>query len=329
VNRVKLLSFTLGGALLWSGLAEAQTTQASPSKKTPSPAPAATSTPAPVPSGITAPPDPNKVVLTIGDEKITAGQFDKLVQTFPPQLQAAATGPQRRQFIEQYAQLKLAAKEAERRNIDKKPEVQSQLAIQRDSLLAQSLYQDLMNSVKVTDADIQKYYDTHKNEFETVKAHHILIRFKGSPVPLGKDKKELTDEEALSKAKEVEKRLAAGEDFTKVAKEDSDDSGTPGGDLGTFSKGQMVPAFDQAAFTLPVGKVSDPVKTQFGYHIIRVDARDTKTLDQARTEIEQKVKPELARTEIEGLRAKNNVVIDEEFFKAPTPPASATPPAKQ
>ena len=324
MNRVTFLTFTLGGALLWCGLAEAQTTQASPSSQQPSTAPSTGS--APVSSGITAPPDPNKVVLSIGEEKYTASQFDTLVKTFPPQLQQLAMGPQRRQFIEQFVQLRLASKEAERRNLDKRPDIQEQLAIQRDNILAQSLYQQMINDTKVTDADIEKYYNEHKSEFESAKAHHVLIRFKGSMMPLGKDKKELTEEEALAKAKEVQKRLLAGEDFTKVAKEESDDSGTPGGDLGNFTRGQMVPAFDQAVFSQEIGKVGEPVKTQFGYHIIRVDSREGKTLADAKADIERKIKPELARKEIEGLKAKNNVVIDDTFFK-PTPPPAGAPSA--
>ncbi len=294
-----------------------------------SPAPAASHTAAsspagagPVSSGIAAPVDPNKVVLSIDGENMTAGQFDTMIKAFPPQVQAAATGAQRHAFIEQYVQLKVAAKEAERLNLQAKPDVKMQLAIQHDNVLAGALYQDLLANVKVTDADVQKYYDEHKSEYETAKAHHILIRFKGSPVPLGKDKKELTEDEALAKAKEVQKRLMAGEDFAKVAKAESDDTSSQSGDLGEFKHGQMVGAFDTAVFSLPIGKVSDPVKTQFGYHIIRVDSRTTKTLAEAKPDIEKKLRPEIAKKEMDGLKVKDKVVIDEAFF---TPPAGSAP----
>ena len=309
-----------------SGLMPAQTPAPSTPSSAPAPPAVGAGSPAPVASSITAPPDPNKVVLTIGPDKMTVAQFEMMLKAFPPQLQAAANGPQRHQFVEQYVQLRLAAQEAERRGLDKKAEVQEQMAIQHDNLLAQSLYQELIATVKVTDAEVEKYYNEHKNEFETCKAHHILIRFKGSQVPAGKDKKELSDEEALAKAKEIQKKLEGGADFATVAKAESDDtgSGANGGDLGSFSHGSMVKPFDDAAFSLPIGKISDPVKTPFGYHIIRVDSRETKTLAEVKPEIEKKLGPDIARKEVEGLKDKTIVIIDDQFFASkpvgPPPP---------
>lgn len=274
-----------------------------------------------VDSGISAPTDPNKVVLDINGDKMTAGQFNDMLKAFPPQVQQLANGPKRHDFIEQYIQLKLAAKEAERLNIGSTPAVREQIAIQRDNVLAGALYQDLLAKITISDADVQKYYDEHKSEYETVKAQHILIRFKGSPVPLGKDKKDLTEEEALAKAKEAQKRLLAGEDFAKVQKEMTDDTTGP---LPPFSHNQMVKEFDEAAFSLPVGKISDPVKTQFGYHIIKVESHDTKTMEQAKPEIVQKLKPDAVKKQMDALRSKGNVVVDEAFFKAPAAPPATT-----
>lgn len=305
-----------------AGMASAQVTKPTP-PTTPAPSADASKDAAPAASGIMAPTDPNKVVLDIAGDKMTAAQFDEMLKAFPPQIRQAATGPQRHQFIEQYVQLRLAAKEAEKRNLEAKPEVKEQLAIQHDSVLSQALYQDMVATLKVSDADVQKYYDEHKGEFETAKAHHILIAFKGSPVQ-PKDKKELTEDEALAKAKDVQKRLLAGEDMTKLAKEVSDDTSSPTGDLGQFSHGQMVPAFDTAAFSLPVGKISDPVKSNFGYHIIRVDSRESKPLAEVKPQIEQKLRTELAKKEMEGLRAKNTVYVDDAYFKAPGPSGGPT-----
>ena len=318
MNRVTLQTITLGSALAFTGLLGAQT----PAPVTPKTSTASPTSAGPVNSGIAAPVDPNKVVLSIDGDNMTAAQFDNMIKAFPPQVQAAAKGPQRHTFIEQYVQLIVAAKEAERLNLQAKPEVKQQISIQRDNVLAGALYQDMLANVKVSDADVQKYYDDHKNEFETAKAHHVLIRFKGSPVPLGKDKKELTEDEALAKAKEVQKRLLAGEDFAKVATAESDDTSSQGGDLNEFKHGQMVGEFDKAVFSLPVGKISDPIKTQFGYHIIRVDSRTTKTLAEVKPDIEKKLRPELAKKEMDDLKVKEKVVIDEAFF---TPPPGSGP----
>ena len=310
----------IAGAFAATGLVSAQTPKPATPKTSPATSPstpdAGSKSAAPVDSAIAAPVDPNKVVLTVDGDKMTAGQFDEMLKGFSPQVQQMANGPQRHDFVENLIRLKLASKEAERLGMASKPGIVQQIAIQREQVLAGALYQDLSTSLKFSDADFQKYYDEHKGDFETVKADHILIRFKGSAMPLGKGKKELSEEEALAKAKEVEKRLAAGEDFAKVQKEESDDTTGP---LPPFTHGQMVKEFDQAAFSLPIGKVSDPVKTAFGYHIIKVASRDTKTLEQAKPEITAKLRPEMIKKEIEDLRAKGNVTMDENFFKSPTP----------
>ena len=315
MNRSTIQTLLFSGVLVGTSALSGQTS--TPTKPAASPkAPAAATPGNPVDSGITASTDPSKVVLDINGEKMTAGQFNDLLKSFPPQVQQQASGPKRHEFAEQFIQLKIAAQEAQHENLQDSPAIKEQLAIQRDNVLAGALYQKMLADVNVSDADIQKYYDAHKSEFETVKAEHILIRFKGSAVPVGKDKKDLTDEEALAKAKEVQKRLLAGEDFAKVQKEETDDTSGP---LPPFSHGQMVKEFDAAAFSLPIGKISDPVKTQFGYHIIKVISRDSKTLEQAKPEFIAKLRQEEVKKEIDALREKASVTMDENFFKAPGP----------
>lgn len=260
--------------------------------------------------------DPNKVVLQIGDEKITAAQYDQLVNALPQQYQKAARGPQKRQIAEQMVQLKVLSQEAEKRSVDQQPLVKQQLAFDRQNVLAGALYNELVKNVKVDDAAIKAYYDAHKAEFESVKAEHILVRFKGSAVPLRTGQKELTDEEALAKVQELRKQLLAGADFAAMAKSDSDDSGSGanGGDLGTFKHGQMVGAFETAAFSLPVGQLSEPVKTQFGYHLIKVESKQTRTLEEAKAEIVDKLRPEIAKKEVDELRKKASVTFDDAYF---------------
>lgn len=289
------------------------------------PAPALQAPPPPA-----APPtDPNQVVITVGDEKITAAQYDELVSSLPDQYQQFARGQGKRQFAENVIQLKLLSKEAEKRKLDQSAKVQSQLAFQRQNILAQVMFQEFQNTAKVDDAAVQKYYDEHKSDYEGLRARHILIRVAGAPMPAPEGKKELTDEEALAKANAIVKRLAAGEDFAAIAKKESDDtqSGAQGGDLGSFKRGMMVPPFEQAAFALPVGKVSDPVKTPFGYHIIRVDAKENKTLAEVRPEIEKKIRPEIARKEIDTMRSDAKVVLNEGYF-GPAQPTLPPGPAK-
>jgi peptidyl-prolyl cis-trans isomerase C len=305
--------------LLLGSVAFAQAPAPAPAPK-PKPATAAKPKPAaskPVPAATpaAAPAQSEKIVLAIGEEKMTAAQWEEFLAGFPAQLQAAAQGPGKRQVVEQLVSMKVLAQEGRRRKIDQTPAFKAQLAMQVENLLAGTLYREMSANAKVTEADGRKYYDEHKGEYERVKARHILIRFKGSAVPAG-DKKELSDEEALEKTKAIRARIAGGEDFGAIAKAESDDtgSGANGGDLNFFSRGQMVGPFDQAAFSLPEGQLSEPVKTQFGYHLILVEKHETKSYEEALPDIEKKLGPELTQKAIDDLRAKTPVTIDETFF---------------
>ncbi len=154
---------------------------------------------------------------------------------------------------------------------------QKQLEELRVHLLKTYAISKLVNSVKVSDEDLQAHYEQNKAMFmsqETVKASHILV----------------ADEE---KANQLYDEIAGGKDFAEVAKENSTcPSKERGGDLGFFGRGQMVPEFENAAFALNVGEVSKPVKSQFGYHIILLaDKNDKKqlTLDEVRPELEKQL----------------------------------------
>lgn len=125
--------------------------------------------------------------------------------------------------------------------------------------------------IKVTDEELKEYYDNYKPE---IKARHILV----------------ADE---AKAKEVIEKLNSGAKFEDLAKEYSTDtaSAANGGDLGWFGAGAMVPAFEEAAYALEVNKISEPVKSDFGYHIIQVTEKKEKpSFEDMKAEIEQKVK---------------------------------------
>jgi parvulin-like peptidyl-prolyl isomerase len=287
--------------------------------------------PAPAPSGPVKPPQPDKVILTIGTTKLTEAQYETLVAALPQQYQTYAHGAGKRQFAESLAQLVILSGEAEKRNLDKEPKVQEQIKFQRENLLAQAMFEDLQNAIKVDDDAVARFYDAHKNEYESIKAKHILIRVKGAPMPGAEGKPELTDEQALAKAQEIRKKLVAGGDFAAIAKADSDDTGSAqqGGDLGEFRRGMMVPPFETAAFALKIGEISEPVKTPFGYHIIVVQEHKLKTLADVKPDIEKNLRPEMARKAVQDLRDKSNVQIDDEFFgpATPTPPAAGAPPA--
>ncbi len=259
------------------------------------------------------------VVLTVGTEKITKSQFERLLDALPEQQKALASSPDgKRKLAEQYAEMKALVQEAKAKKLDQTPIVQTRIGLQSDQVLAGAAYQGL-GDAKPSDADLKAYYDQHKSEWETVKGRHILIRFQGSRVPLKLNQKDLSDEEALAKAKDLRAKIVAGAKFDEIAKAESDDtgSGANGGDLGEFSRGQMVPEFENAAFAQKVGEVGEPVKSAFGYHIIQIQEHATKTLDQAKPEIEEKMKPEMAAKGLEELKKKTAITLSDAYFGKP------------
>jgi parvulin-like peptidyl-prolyl isomerase len=303
--------------LALSGFAAAAIAQppspAAPPKTAPgTPAPPGIS-PAPAPESNLA---PDAVVLTIGEQKITRAQFETLLSALAQNGKPAATPAAKREVAKQFGDLETMAQEARKRKLDASAEVKQMMAIQSDSFLANTLAKRVTDEAQFTELDLRSYYNSNKGEFEDAQGSHILIRFKGSSVPLKPNQKDLTDEEALAKAQDLRKKILAGADFATLAKAESDDtsSGTKGGDLGTFKHGQMVPAFDQAAFSLPVGELSEPVKTQFGYHIIKITSRNAKTFEEAKPLIEKDLKPKLAREAIEKVKAQTPVTLNDAYF---------------
>jgi peptidyl-prolyl cis-trans isomerase C len=173
--------------------------------------------------------------------------------------------------------------------------------------------QEIVSKIVVTPEEVKKFYDSNPDLFkapEMVRASHILVKV---------DKNATADEKAkaLEKIKGLQKRVKGGEDFAKVAKEASDcPSKENGGDLDFFRKGDMAPAFEQAAFSMKQGEISDIVETEFGYHIIKVTDRKEPgvvSFDEIKSRIEQQLKSDKISQEIpnyvETLKSKSKIEI--------------------
>ena len=289
---------------------------------------AAPAAPAPKPATATAA-DADPVIMSAGTVSVHKSEFEAALKTLPAEYQAMTSQPAgRKQFADDYLRMRLLAAEGAKAGLQNDPDVVNQLGLMRENLLATAELKKIDTTITVSDAEIQKAYADGAKEYEQVKARHILIAPKGSAAAQP-GKKELTDEEAKAKAEDLRKQIAAGASFEELAKKESDDvgSGARGGDLGSFGHGQMVPEFEQAAFSAKVGDVTPVVKTQFGYHIIKVEAHDSTPLEQVRPTIEKNLKQTKLHAALDAMKDSAHPTYDDAYFAPPPPPPAATTPA--
>ena len=239
-----------------------------------------------------------KVIATVGGHQITEAEVEAFIRSLPREQQAYASHPDfRKQCEEQLIAVYAFAKYGEEEKIDETEEFKSVMENARKDILAQMAMRKLFATVNVTDDEIKEYYEANKGKYSkgaSVHAKHILV-----------DNEE--------KCTELLNAITSGEKvFEDVAKESSTcPSGANGGDLGEFGKGQMVKEFEDAAFAAEIGHVVGPVKTQFGYHLIKVEdkkeAEDAKLDDvkeQIKSEIMQKKQQEAYTAKVEELKKK-------------------------
>jgi parvulin-like peptidyl-prolyl isomerase len=239
---------------------------------------------------------------------ITAGEYDHIIDSMPAQYQTAARGPNRTQFVSTVVQMLVLAQEGRRQKLEQDPQFQSLVRFQTDNMLATAVASQLGKSNKPDEAQLKQYYDDHKADYEQAKASHILVRFQGSQATVRPGQKDLTEAEALAKIQALRQRIEGGEDCAK------------GGDLGTVGHGQTVAPFDLAMFALKPGELSQPVKTAFGYHLIKATSFESKSFESVRSEIEAKLAPPLMQKVIGDLVKKASVTLDPDYFP-PVPPA--------
>jgi peptidyl-prolyl cis-trans isomerase C len=228
-------------------------------------------------------------------------------------------------LVQFMADMILVSKAADDKRLGDNVDFKRKLDFARKKLLMEALLAQT-GKAALTDAAMHQVYDEAVKQLgneEEVHARHILIR--AAP---GDDK---ASKEAEDKIKAIIVRLNKGEDFAKVASEVTEDpSGKAnGGDLGYFAKDQMVPEFSEVAFKLDKGKISGPVKTQFGWHVIKVEDKRAKappTFDEVKGQLEQYVTRKAQADLVTSLRASAKI---ERLDKPATPatPAAPTAPA--
>ncbi len=202
----------------------------------------------------------DKILATVGTLQITERDVNEFLASLGQRGQMYNNPEGRRAILQQLIGNKLLLLDAKRNLFEAEPAFKEQLSRLKDNLLTSYAGEKAISGVTVNEAETKEYYEAHKAEFvsgETVNASHILVD---------------TEEKAI----EIYNEIASGKkSFEDAAKEYSScPSKDNGGNLGDFGRGQMVPEFDTAVFEMEVGSVTEaPVKTQFGYHLIKLNSK--------------------------------------------------------
>jgi len=250
-------------------------------------------------------------VAKVGSVTITQDDVNREIKGLPDQIQKMFQGPEgAERFVDELVKKEILYQEAKKKGFESNPEYQKKLEeFKKLTLISLLLDKEIAEKSKVTDKDLKDYYERHKAEMMTnnqVRASHILVK-------------------SEDEAKKILEQVKKGGDFAKIAKEKSIDTGSAknGGDLGFFSRGQMVPEFENAAFAMKEGEVGGPVKTQFGFHIIKVTGKkegNVVDFDKVKDLLVQRVTAEKQKeafdSYMEGLKKSYNPQMNKEAIAA-------------
>jgi len=202
-----------------------------------------------------------KIIVKVNHTALTEEQIEEFL---PPEYKSSVTLEQKKSFVQKWIENEILYQEARKKKIDQKKELQNRiLNTIKDLVVMEFLDQEFGESVSATEEEARNFYLQNKDNFkrgeEEVRASHILLKSK-------------------TKADSVYQELKKGADFTKLAQQISEDSLTAsqGGDLGFFSRSEMAPFIAEVAFKLKIGEVSAPIKSDYGYHILKVTDKKEK-----------------------------------------------------
>jgi peptidyl-prolyl cis-trans isomerase C len=265
-----------------------------------------------------------KVLVTIDKNKITMEEFNKELDKIPMNMKmAVATESGKKSFLDRLIMKKLLLIEANKEKMENEKEFQARLLDIKEQLLIESLLKKkIASNAQLNDEELKKYYEANKDKFKKereINTRHILLK---------------TEEEA----KQIKERLQNGEDFVELAKKYSIDPNakTTGGELGFFPKGSLLPEYEDVAFKLAkVGQVSGVVKSQYGYHIIRLEGAKPPTFvafdevkDFIKQQLAQEKQKELIEKYIEDLKKNTKITINENLLKEEKPVTPEKPEAQ-
>ncbi|MDA8412583.1 MAG: peptidylprolyl isomerase [Desulfobacteraceae bacterium] len=250
-----------------------------------------------------------QVLAEVNGGTITTADFNRELKNLPEYLKAMADTPEgRKEMLDTMVIRELILQQATKDGLDKGADLEDKLKDLKKRLIVEAfLKKKVETESQVSDADLQKFYDQNKEKFKTgeqIRASHILVK---------------TEKEA----KDILAKIKAGGNFEELAKKYSvDSSAAKGGDLGWFGKGSMVPVFEKAAMALKEGQVSDVVKSDFGYHIIKLTgkrAAGLRPLEEVKDQIKGAIMPqkqqEIFQKIKEELKKNAKITIKEDVLK--------------
>jgi peptidyl-prolyl cis-trans isomerase C len=250
--------------------------------------------------------DANPVLVKVNGAEIRQSDVKLAEEELGPSLAQMDPATKKENVLAFLIDMKIVAKAAEDKKIEDRPEFKARLAFTRNRLLMDNLLAT-EGKAAATDEAMKKVYDEAAKQIageQEVHARHILV-------------------ETEDEAKAIEAELKKGTDFAELAKTKSKDPGAAdGGDLGFFTKDQMVPEFSAVAFALEPGKISDPVKSQFGWHVIKVEekrSRKAPDFDQVKAQIETYVTRKAQAEYVTKLRETAKVERMDQASNAPAP----------
>lgn len=265
----------------------------------------------------------DQVVMRVNGEPVTEREFNLFVALAPEQARGFYASPAgRRALADELVKLKVLEQEAKRLKIGDEPDIQAQLQMTTSQILASRALEKLAESK--TEERVRQEYEKEKNS--AISLRHILIAYEGGQVPPRGGKQAPTAEAATTKAADLAAKIRAGANFADIARAESDDeqSGQNGGSLGPAKAENLPPDIGAAVSKLQPGQVSEPVKTQFGVHVFKVERP---TLDELRPALRQRVRQETAEAEVKRLEDAAKVDLDPKFFPPQREPQGMTPAA--
>jgi peptidyl-prolyl cis-trans isomerase C len=248
---------------------------------------------------------PETILSSFNGQTITLGEFNQIWDQIPENNKLQLT---KRNALDQIISEKLLIQEAKNRGLEQDKDVLEQIKNTTEQILVQSLIEkEIIGKVKVEDQEALTYYEENKNNFitkEQVYLYNILV-------------------ETEEVAQDILEKLKAGGDFIELAKEKSTGpSAAEGGDLGYISKGDLIPEIENVVFALEIGSISDIIKSQYGFHILKVTDKKPEVL-KTFEEVKEEITPTLLSTKqkeafdnlLEELKSKVTIEINEEALK--------------